>query len=82
MQIIDYEKNQTLGQNDTGFSCDGTASTFRVMFKEPIEILPTVCYTACATLKVRMSNSTEESVTLIQELFFYQSSDGKVSSRS
>ncbi|GAB0194154.1 BTB/POZ domain-containing protein 1 [Grus japonensis] len=51
IQIIDYEKNQTLGQNDTGFSCDGTASTFRVMFKEPIEILPTVCYTACATLK-------------------------------
>ncbi|KAH0620001.1 hypothetical protein JD844_014487 [Phrynosoma platyrhinos] len=51
IQIIEYEKNQTLGQNDTGFSCDGTASTFRVMFKEPIEILPTVCYTACATLK-------------------------------
>lgn len=23
------------------------------MFKEPIEILPNVCYTACATLKVR-----------------------------
>ncbi|XP_077173655.1 BTB/POZ domain-containing protein 1 isoform X2 [Paroedura picta] len=52
IQIIEYEKNQTLGQNDTGFSCDGTASTFRVMFKEPIEILPTVCYTACATLKL------------------------------
>ncbi|XP_066210871.1 BTB/POZ domain-containing protein 1 isoform X1 [Saccopteryx leptura] len=51
IQIIEYEKKQTLGQNDTGFSCDGTASTFRVMFKEPIEILPNVCYTACATLK-------------------------------
>lgn len=70
MQIIDYEKNQTLGQNDTGFSCDGTASTFRVMFKEPIEILPTVCYTACATLKVRMPDSTEENVILMQEVFF------------
>ncbi|XP_054569186.1 BTB/POZ domain-containing protein 1 isoform X2 [Eptesicus fuscus] len=51
IQIIEYEKKQTLGQNDTGFSCDGSASTFRVMFKEPIEILPNVCYTACATLK-------------------------------
>nr|XP_033775767.1 BTB/POZ domain-containing protein 1 isoform X2 [Geotrypetes seraphini] len=51
IQIIEYEKNQTLGQNDTGFSCDGTPNTFRVMFKEPIEILPNICYTACATLK-------------------------------
>ncbi|XP_001362428.1 BTB/POZ domain-containing protein 1 [Monodelphis domestica] len=51
IQIIEYERKQTLGQNDTGFSCDGTANTFRVMFKEPIEILPNVCYTACATLK-------------------------------
>lgn len=41
-----------LGQNDTGFSCDGSASTFRVMFKEPVEVLPNVNYTACATLKV------------------------------
>lgn len=54
LQIIEYEKKQTLGQNDTGFSCDGTANTFRVMFKEPVEILPNVCYTACATLKVRV----------------------------
>lgn len=56
-QIIEYEKKQTLGQNDTGFSCDGTANTFRVMFKEPIEILPNVCYTACATLKVRAART-------------------------
>ncbi|XP_056463120.1 BTB/POZ domain-containing protein 1-like isoform X2 [Gadus chalcogrammus] len=51
IQIIESDKSQTLGQNDTGFSCDGTASTFRVMFKEPVEILPNVSYTACATLK-------------------------------
>ncbi|KAJ8374533.1 hypothetical protein SKAU_G00051130 [Synaphobranchus kaupii] len=43
--------NTVLGQNDTGFSCDGSANTFRVMFKEPVEILPNVNYTACATLK-------------------------------
>lgn len=51
-QILESDKRITLGQNDTGFSCDGSANTFRVMFKEPIEILPSVSYTACATLKV------------------------------
>lgn len=51
-QILESDKRITLGQNDTGFSCDGTANTFRVMFKEPVEILPSVNYTACATLKV------------------------------
>lgn len=51
-QILESDKRITLGQNDTGFSCDGSPNTFRVMFKEPIEILPSVSYTACATLKV------------------------------
>lgn len=52
LQIIHTDSNTVLGQNDTGFSCDGSASTFRVMFKEPVEVLPNVNYTACATLKV------------------------------
>ncbi|XP_057181558.1 BTB/POZ domain-containing protein 2a isoform X1 [Triplophysa rosa] len=51
IQIIHTDSNTVLGQNDTGFSCDGTASTFRVMFKDPVEILPSVNYIACATLK-------------------------------
>ncbi|XP_066503564.1 BTB/POZ domain-containing protein 2a [Hoplias malabaricus] len=51
IQIIHTDSNTVLGQNDTGFSCDGTANTFRVMFKEPVEILPSVNYIACATLK-------------------------------
>lgn len=51
-QIIHTDSNTVLGQNDTGFSCDGTSNTFRVMFKEPVEILPSVNYIACATLKV------------------------------
>ncbi|KAF1392647.1 hypothetical protein PFLUV_G00030240 [Perca fluviatilis] len=51
IQILESDKRITLGQNDTGFNCDGTANTFRVMFKEPVEILPSVSYTACATLK-------------------------------
>ncbi|OWK12375.1 hypothetical protein Celaphus_00003579 [Cervus elaphus hippelaphus] len=50
-RIIHTDSNTVLGQNDTGFSCDGSASTFRVMFKEPVEVLPNVNYTACATLK-------------------------------
>lgn len=56
-QIIHTDSNTVLGQNDTGFSCDGSASTFRVMFKEPVEVLPNVNYTACATLKVRRYSS-------------------------
>ncbi|XP_030895412.1 BTB/POZ domain-containing protein 2, partial [Leptonychotes weddellii] len=51
IQIIHTDSNTVLGQNDTGFSCDGSASTFRVMFKEPVEVLPNVNYTVCATLK-------------------------------
>ncbi|KAM4628754.1 BTB/POZ domain-containing protein 2a [Polymixia lowei] len=51
IQIIHTDSNTVLGQNDTGFSCDGSANTFRVMFKEPVEILPSVNYIACATLK-------------------------------
>ncbi|XP_027708852.1 BTB/POZ domain-containing protein 2 [Vombatus ursinus] len=53
IQIIHTDSNTVLGQNDTGFSCDGSSNTFRVMFKEPVEILPNVNYTACATLKVQ-----------------------------
>ena len=56
-QIIHTDSNTVLGQNDTGFSCDGSANTFRVMFKEPVEILPNVNYTACATLKVPPASS-------------------------
>lgn len=41
-----------MGSNDTSFQCDGTTSTFRVMFKEPVEILPNTSFVACATLKV------------------------------
>nr|XP_029488326.1 BTB/POZ domain-containing protein 2-like [Oncorhynchus nerka] len=51
IQVIHTDSNTVLGQNDTGFSCDGSSNTFRVMFKEPVEILPSVNYIACATLK-------------------------------
>ncbi|XP_030740329.1 BTB/POZ domain-containing protein 1 [Echinops telfairi] len=84
IQIIEYEKKQTLGQNDTGFSCDGTSNTFRVMFKDPIEILPNVCYTACATLKgpdshygtKGLKKVVHETPTASKTVFFFFSSPG------
>lgn len=51
IQIIHTATNKIYGSNDTSFSCDGSNSTFRVMFKEPIEISPNTNYTASATLK-------------------------------
>ncbi|XP_018539159.1 BTB/POZ domain-containing protein 1 isoform X2 [Lates calcarifer] len=84
IKIIESDKRITLGQNDTGFSCDGTASTFRVMFKEPVEILPSVSYTACATLKGSDSHYgtkglkkvTQESATGTKTTFLFFSSPG------
>ncbi|XP_039981002.1 BTB/POZ domain-containing protein 1-like isoform X2 [Xiphias gladius] len=84
IQIIESDKRNTLGQNDTGFSCDGTANTFRVMFKEPVEILPNVSYTACATLKGSDSHYgtkglkkvTQESATGTKTTFVFFSSPG------
>ena len=39
IQIIATDTNKICGHNDTAFSSDGSDSTFRVMFKEPVEIL-------------------------------------------
>lgn len=51
IQIIHTGTGKLLGSNDTSFSCDGSSSTFRVMFRTPVEIIPSNNYTACATLK-------------------------------
>ncbi|XP_005109158.1 BTB/POZ domain-containing protein 1 isoform X2 [Aplysia californica] len=51
IQIIHMDSTKVIGSNDPTFQCDGTTSTFRVMFKEPVEILPNTSYIACATLK-------------------------------
>ncbi|XP_076800677.1 BTB/POZ domain-containing protein 1-like [Clavelina lepadiformis] len=50
IQVVSADNGTVLGQNDTGFSCDGSDKTFRVMFKRPIEIKPNQVYIACATL--------------------------------
>ena len=51
IQIIQSDTCKVMGHNDSSFQCDGSNSTFRVMFKEPVEILPNTSYTACSTLK-------------------------------
>ena len=52
IQITHTGSARVLGVNHISFSSDGTNATFRVMFKEPIEIMPNTNYTASATLKV------------------------------
>lgn len=51
IELLHSDTGRILGQNDTSFQCDGSTSTFRVMFKKPVEILPNTSFTACATLK-------------------------------
>ena len=58
-QILQSDNAKSVGYNDTSFQCDGSNSTFRVMFKEPVEILPNTSYTACATLKVGHTVSSD-----------------------
>ena len=55
-QINHTASGKLCGSNLTRFSCDGSTFTFRVMFKEPIEILPNTNYTASTTLKVFPKN--------------------------
>lgn len=51
IQLIHYESFKTCAQNTTSFMCDGSNSTFSVLFKEPVEILADTDYIASATLK-------------------------------
>ena len=54
IQIIHTGSERLLGSNEVSFTSDGSNSTFRVMFKEPIEIQSNANYTASATLKVKL----------------------------
>ncbi|XP_047480314.1 BTB/POZ domain-containing protein 1-like isoform X1 [Penaeus chinensis] len=51
IQIIHTATGKVCASNDTNFTSDGSVNTFRVMFKEPVEVLPNTNYTAYATLK-------------------------------
>ncbi|KRT81158.1 BTB And C-terminal Kelch domain containing protein [Oryctes borbonicus] len=51
IQIVHTHSTNVVGFNKTKFSCDGSNQPFRVMFKEPVEIIPNTSYIAIATLK-------------------------------
>jgi len=53
--MIHTDTGQTCGSNDSIVTSDGSKSTFRVMFKEPVEVQANTGYTACATLRVMSS---------------------------
>ena len=60
IQIAHTGSARVLGANQLTFSSDGTNATFRVMFKEPIEIHQNTNYTASATLKVLLRRTVVE----------------------
>ncbi|VDN01994.1 unnamed protein product [Thelazia callipaeda] len=51
IQILHCGTGKVLATNNTSFSCDGSCGTFRVLFKEPVEINPCVTYIASAHLR-------------------------------
>jgi len=50
IEITMGSTGEVLAQNDTSFKSDGSTSTFRVLFKEPVHILPNATYIASACL--------------------------------
>lgn len=50
MQVL-LQSGEVLASNETCFTCDGSTQTFRVNFKQPVEIQPNMSHTACVTMK-------------------------------
>ncbi|XP_046416603.1 BTB/POZ domain-containing protein 1-like isoform X2 [Neodiprion virginianus] len=51
IELIHTASTKVIATNHTSFSCDGSRYTYRLMFKEPAEILPNTIYTASAMFK-------------------------------
>jgi len=51
IQLLHTGSGRILGSNEITFNSDGSNSSFRVMFKEPIEVQAGTNYTAVSTLK-------------------------------
>lgn len=51
IQVLLSSSGKVCGSNSARLTCDGSGYTFRVMFKEPIEIRAHTCYLASATIK-------------------------------
>ncbi|XP_058801696.1 BTB/POZ domain-containing protein 1-like isoform X1 [Phymastichus coffea] len=49
IELIHTASLKVIAKNSTSFSCDGSNYTYRLIFKEPVEILPNTIYTASAT---------------------------------
>uniref|UniRef100_A0A915LJ32 BTB domain-containing protein n=1 Tax=Meloidogyne javanica TaxID=6303 RepID=A0A915LJ32_MELJA len=52
IEIINFTIGKLIATNECQFVSDGSASTFRVMFDEPVEVLANVTYVASANLSV------------------------------
>lgn len=55
-QLHHLESGRLLDENETMFMADGSPSTFRVSFKDPLEIQQGEFYVASAKLKVRFDS--------------------------
>ncbi|XP_011310799.1 BTB/POZ domain-containing protein 1-like [Fopius arisanus] len=51
IELIHTASGTVIATNSTNFSCDGSSYTYRLMFKEPIEIIPNTIYTASAIFR-------------------------------
>ncbi|KAK0398386.1 hypothetical protein QR680_002568 [Steinernema hermaphroditum] len=51
IEITSGATGEILAQNDTSFKSDGSTNTFRVLFKEPVLILPNTTFIASACLQ-------------------------------
>ncbi|XP_015117553.1 BTB/POZ domain-containing protein 1 [Diachasma alloeum] len=51
IELIHTASGKVIATNSTNFSCDGSSYTYRLMFKEPMEIIPNTIYTASATFQ-------------------------------
>ncbi|XP_014218544.1 BTB/POZ domain-containing protein 1 [Copidosoma floridanum] len=49
IELIHTASGKVISKNQTSFNCDGSNYTYRLIFKEPVEILPNTIYTASAT---------------------------------
>lgn len=55
IELIHTASGKVIAKNATSFSCDGSNYTYRLVFKEPVEILPNTNYTASATFEVSLN---------------------------
>ncbi|KAJ8669117.1 hypothetical protein QAD02_000376 [Eretmocerus hayati] len=51
IELLHTASGKIIAKNSTSFSCDGSNYTYRLIFKEPVEILPNTVYTASATFE-------------------------------